>query len=185
MTKKLLVGGFEGFGRHRSNPSADVALPVAAGLGADTVRLPVDFDEAFPALKEAYDHGDHDAILLFGLGAHASRLVKIETNARNFDMSVIFPDANGNRRVGFIEPNAEWRRPVTIDTELVHEGIEAAGVRARFSRDAGTYVCNHLLYQTLGAIESSAGFVHLGRGMSEEQVETAARAAVTALQSKE
>ena len=184
MTKKILVGGFEGFGRHRSNPSADLALPVAAELGADTVRLPVDFDDAFPALKEAYDHGDHDAVLLFGLGAHVGRLVKIETSARNFDMSVLFPDMNGKRRLGFIEPSAEWRHRVTIDTESVRQGIEAAGVRTQFSRDAGTYVCNHLLYQTLGGIEAPAGFLHLGRGMSRDQVEATARAAVTTLQSK-
>jgi pyroglutamyl-peptidase len=185
MANKLLVGGFEGFGRHRSNPSADIALPVAQGLGADIVRLPVDFDEAFPALKDAYEQGEHEAVLLFGLGAHASNMVKIETGARNFDMSMLFADANGKRRLGFIEPNADWRRPVTIDTETIRNNIETAGVRARFSRDAGTYVCNHLLYRVLGDIEAPAGFLHLGRGMSDEQVTRSARAAVQALQSKE
>ena len=178
MAGRVLVGGFEGFGRHRSNPASDIVLPAVKASDVDTVTLPVDFDRAYPALAEAYDKSQHEAVLLFGLGAHATNLLKIETRARNFDLSALFADAKGHRRVGPIEKGADWHRPVTIDTDLVKQAVEESGIRARLSKDAGAYVCNHVLYEALGGIEAPVGFIHIGRGVRPEGLEAAAHATV-------
>jgi pyroglutamyl-peptidase len=182
MAGRVLLGGFNSFGRHAHNPASEIALPAVEQLDhVDTVALPVNFDEAYPALREAYDSEQHRAVLIFGLGSHATSLAKIETRSRNFDLSVLFADAAHHRRLGSIDPGQQWSRPVTIDTEVLKRDMETAGVRARFSRDAGSYVCNHLLYQATAGLDAPVGFVHLGRGMSDEQVAGAARATASSL----
>ena len=178
---RILVAGFEGFGTHRSNPSSDIVLPAVQAKDVDTVRMPVDFDAAFPALQEAYDKDTHTDVLLFGLGSHATNALNIETRARNFDMSVLFADANGHRRLGKIEPGAPFHRETTANNVLVKEAVEASGMRARFSRDAGTYVCNHVLYQALGEFEVPVGFVHIGRSVKDESLVAAAQSITAAL----
>jgi pyroglutamyl-peptidase len=143
--------------------------------------LPVEFDTAYNVLRDAYDPEQHGTVLIFGLGSQASRAANIETRARNLDYSLLYADNAGKRRVGNVIKGAEWSLPTTADTTAIKQGIESTGVRARFSRDAGTYVCNHVLYSALHDFDASVGFVHLAKRMNHDEVVATVRGSVRAL----
>jgi pyroglutamyl-peptidase len=104
------------------------------------------------------------ALLMFGL-ANRTAHVRIETRARNA-ITTLFPDADRNRaRKGSIIDGADAMMFGPHTAKLLR-AADGTGIDARFSRDAGSYLCNYLSWR---AIESTskdngpalAAFVHV------------------------
>jgi pyroglutamyl-peptidase len=118
-------------------------------------------DRDFRSLIAAHDP---DIILMFGLAARTAH-IRIETRARN--LMSFFPDADG------FSPATR-----TITADVGHRRLSPAlgmgllrasrsyGLDARFSRDAGRYVCNYAFWRALeiagtGNKARTAAFIHI------------------------
>ena len=166
--KRLLVTGFAPFGGDKVNPSwqAVRALPDVVGVwDLYKKELPVTFCGAPKALLAAMDETEPDAVLMVGL-AGSRGMVTPERQGVN-EIVARIPDNEGN------QPNNEPVVPggpeilySTLPVEDMTEAIEALGIPARLSENAGRFVCNALLYSVLYELERSedpvpAAFVHV------------------------
>jgi pyroglutamyl-peptidase len=119
-------------------------------------------DREFPALVA---RERPDVVLMFGLAAR-SRSVRIETRARNVIMRQV-KDVNGAIPVSArIVSGPVAIRPLRSPAGRFLAAARAAGVRARLSRDAGTYLCNYLCWRASEAAAQASGprlvaFIHV------------------------
>jgi len=161
----LLCTGYEPFGDHESNPSAQVARELdgetVAGHEVVGEVLPVVFDEVADELAALIDRYDPEAVIATGLAAGRTA-VSVERVAVNVDDAVTVPDNADDL------PHDERIDPAGVDAHFatipVVDSVEAlldAGVPARVSNSAGTHCCNHALYSLLENHDVPAGFVHL------------------------
>ena len=67
------------------------------------------------------------------------------------------------------------RRRVTLPVKTIVRRLHELGLPAEASDDAGQYLCNAVLYQSLGLIEGAGmvGFVHLPSALAEDHGEGA------------
>jgi pyroglutamyl-peptidase len=104
------------------------------------------------------------ALLMFGLATRTAHL-RIETRARNA-VTTHLPDADGNRaRQMSIVSGTDAMLFGPHTTNLLH-AARATGIDARFSRDAGAYLCNYLSWRAIEATQQPGGpalasFVHV------------------------
>jgi pyroglutamyl-peptidase len=108
-------------------------------------------------------HRPH-ALLMFGLATRTPYL-RIETRARNA-VTMLWPDADHTRvRKGSIAAGADATRFGPHTAKLLRAAL-GAGVDARASRDAGSYLCNYLSWRAIDAVGNDDGlrlaaFVHV------------------------
>ncbi len=168
---RILLTGFEPFGKHTSNPSWDgLQLARSEGMLGDAVflaRIPVSYAEAFPALEAAVERHNPDALVSFGLHSgikgRDSATLYIETTARNFD-AADKPDNRGETRRGTeIVPGAAETIQSTLPAQALVAALNEAGCTAAESEDAGPYLCNHLYYRAMHQFGGRfpCGFVHV------------------------
>ncbi len=121
-----------------------------------------------------------DAIVHFGVDG-SRRGINIETRAVN-RATRIKPDANGQHAAGGpLEPHAPAARSATLPVKALKNAAGRSGAKVSLSRDAGTYLCNATLWDSIGSGIPSV-FVHvppLPRGRADtrpslQQVEAAA-----------
>lgn len=167
---RILVTGFGAFPGAPVNPSAALlkrlgrqrARLARLGIILDTLLLPVVYDEIAPALMAHAEAFTPHAILHLGL-AGRRKTVSVETRAIN-RAGPLHPDAARRRPAQIIAPGHEaWHR-ATYPAPQILAAVRAAGVSARRSIDAGDYVCNATLYNTLDrGLAPVAGFIHVPR----------------------
>jgi pyroglutamyl-peptidase len=175
----ILLTGFEPFGESQSNPSQLICErlhgEVTGGAQVVGLTLPVVMGADFARVAAAID--EHSPVLVLSLGlASGTTCLDIERFAVNLRIT----DAGNPEKP--LEPNLPQSAIVpdgpealfpTIDCEKVAAAIRGkAGVPARAHGYAGSYACNHILYQTLlYALRRDrtykAGFIHLP--LSSEQ----------------
>jgi len=169
MPARLLLTGFEPFGPHSVNPSERVLRPLAAaapgGAVISTRVLRVSYRDAFAPIREALDHERFDAVLLLGLGA-TRRVISFERVAVNRRGAVLADNDGVHLDAARIEPHGPTACFSTIPVDDLVTATRSRGVPAAGSDDAGTFVCNQVLYQTLrhcdrNRLRVRAGFVHL------------------------
>jgi pyroglutamyl-peptidase len=168
---RILITGFGPFPGAPHNPT----MPLAARLLR--LRRPA-FSEVelighiFPVTYKAVDrelaqllakHRPH-ALLMFGL-ATRTPFVRIETRARNA-VTMLWPDADHTSvRKGSIADNADAKMFGPHTAKLLRAAL-GAGIDARASRDAGSYLCNYLSWRAIEATCADDGprlaaFVHV------------------------
>jgi pyroglutamyl-peptidase len=135
--------------------------------------LPTEWTRAPQRLTELYDLHEPILALHFGVAPHM-RGLRIETEARNFRR--MSPDAAGapppTPRV--CEEDVEYRA-VTLDAESIVAHLGERGYSASLSKDAGGYLCNAVLYQSLIEAERRggrcmAGFIHIPTEMLSQDI---------------
>jgi pyroglutamyl-peptidase len=163
----VLVTGFEAFGGEPENPSALVAKALDGRLIAGrTVRgvvLPVVFGASLARLKDAIT--EHAPELVLAVGQAGGRnSVQLERVAINVD-DARFADNAGQQPIDVpvVEggPVGFWS---TLPIKAIVGAIRQAGIPADVSQSAGTFVCNHVFYGLLHALEGTdvrCGFVHV------------------------
>lgn len=168
----LLVTGFEPFAGSTLNPSqliaeslADHAEVVALGVALRTALLPVDTLCAGPTIAALWDKHRPDIVLHFGESAKAQHLTleRVAVNLLDFDT----PDNAGQHPVDTpIDPAGPAARFVTLPVRALMQRLDEAGIASRLSLSAGAYLCNQVLYLSLGHAErvgggAAVGFVHV------------------------
>lgn len=152
---RLLVTGFGPFPRMPRNPSAGLAIAVAAsprlrlaGISAEAAVLTT----AYAALAGELDPllaAKPDVVLLIGVAGRAAK-VRIEGRATS-RRSTLFPDIHGDvpgRPAARASDEPARRTGVNVDAAV--SNLRRRGLPARHSRDAGRYLCNAAYYLALG-----------------------------------
>ena len=165
---RVLLTGFEPFGKYSENSSWAVAEKVAACgvVGAEVMvkRLPVSFAGVGTALRKAVEECHPDVIIMLGQAAGAD-YIKLERIAINM-MDATTPDNDGY--LPDEEPIcATGAAALFTNTDIkdLRRGVEELGIPAKVSNSAGLYVCNRTYYEALRLCNERPGmkalFVHL------------------------
>ncbi len=152
VTLRVLLTGFEPFGPHAVNPSRELLGPLRADPpdGTDIVTrvLPVSYRDAFEPVRRALAVERFDVVALMGLAADAGG-IRFERVARNRRAGTL-PDNDGVVIDGApIDPAGPEACIATADVDGMAAACADVGVPAIVSTDAGRFLCNQILYQTL------------------------------------
>jgi pyroglutamyl-peptidase len=162
----VLITGFEPFGGLDFNPSQYITQAldgeIVAGRKIIGLTLPVLFGEdtklVFPAIEELRPA----LVLSFGLDVGA-RSINVEMFAVNHRSS------GKEAPLAPIIPSGPAAHFASIDVDnVVSTIVSSTGVPALRHGYAGSYLCNHVFYQTLNyiadhGIEAKVGFIHVPR----------------------
>ena len=149
------------------NPSALIADALegelVAGARVRTLRLPVAFGEALRVLHEGL--ASHAPTLVVALGQAGGRAaLSIERVAINVDDARIPDNARAQPIDAPIVPGGPAAYFSTLPIKAIVAALHERGVPASVSQTAGTFVCNHVFYGLLHALDGSgvrSGFVHV------------------------
>ena len=164
---KIIVTGFDPFGGEKINPSIECvkALPEVEGVELIRLELPTVFKESAKRLNEVINEVKPDAVLSVGQ-AGGRPGITMERIAINVDDARI-PDNSKQQPIDeIIQTEGAAAYFSTLPIKRIVKAIREAGISAEVSNSAGTFVCNHIMYQALFAAEKAekpfkAGFMHI------------------------
>lgn len=167
MKGTILVTGFRPFAGHPGNPSEQVARALRGrSVGGYRVRgavLPVVYREIESEIDRLLAEIKPVAVISLGLD-YKTDVIKLEQIAINLDDAAI-PDEAGELRTRHrIAPSGPAARWSTLPLDAIAAALTASNHPFQFSRDAGAYLCNHLMYHLAGRTARAripAGFIHL------------------------
>jgi pyroglutamyl-peptidase len=164
----MLLTGFESYGGRSLNPSEQVVkrLDGAEICGARVIgrTLPVAYADLGDRIAALIEEVRPRAVICLGLwpGTPVLRLERIAVNIADFEI----PDNVGLMTCGPVVEGGADAYPSTLPIHAIHDRLLAAGIPARLSGSAGTFLCNALMYHALRhsaehAPAALCGFVHL------------------------
>ncbi|ARW22967.1 pyroglutamyl-peptidase I [Levilactobacillus brevis] len=165
---KLLITGFDPFGGEKTNPAIEAVKRLPAAIAGATVvplEIPTVFGTCAEVVRQAIITERPDVVLSVGQAGGRSALTP-ERIAINLDDGRI-PDNAGFQPVDQpIQPNGPAAYFTQLPVKAMAQAIRQAGLPSHVSTTAGTYVCNHIMYQVqhLRATEFpqlQAGFIHI------------------------
>ncbi len=166
---RALVTGFEPYGGRGINPSGEVAKALdrrtIGGVAVTGRLLPVSFRWLREGIEALLDEVRPDVVISLGLwpGEPMIRLERLGANIADFEIA----DNEGLLAEDqAIAPNGPPALMATLPLREIQRALLAAGIPARLSGTAGTFLCNTTLYSFLAAVEARAaavrcGFVHV------------------------
>lgn len=165
---KILVTAFDPFGGESINPALKVIQQLPSQIkGAAITRLevPTVFRKSAQILEAAVRDRQPDVVLCIGQAGGRAGLTP-ERIAINQDDARI-PDNEGQQPIDVpIQEKGQSAYFSTLPIKAMVEAIQAIGLPASVSNTAGTFVCNHLFYQTLYLADTAfpemkVGFLHI------------------------
>lgn len=165
---KILITGFEPFGGEAINPSWEAvnSLPdTVADAEIIKLRIPVVFGRSADAVRDAIAAHDPDVIISVGQ-AGGRFAVSPERVAINVDDGRI-ADNDGYQPIDTpIRTDGPAAYFSSLPVKAMVTAMRKAGIPAQVSNTAGTYVCNHIMYQILYFIDREfpgrrGGFIHV------------------------
>lgn len=165
---KILVTGFDPFGGEKVNPALEAVKLLPKEIhGAEVywAEIPTVFYKSAEVLEAEIVQYQPDVVLCIGQAGGRASLTP-ERVAINQDDARI-PDNQGNQPID--EPicmDGEAAYFSTLPIKAMVEAIKSEGLPAAVSNTAGTFVCNHLMYQALYLADKKfphmrAGFMHI------------------------
>ena len=161
MTKVLLTG-FEPFGKASQNPSAEIVKAIN-GDNLVTAILPVAYAKSANVLRALIVQHKPDVVICLGQ-AEGRKEITPERVAINLD-DARFADNEGvfrtDSQIVNDGPDAYFS---TLPVKEIVLAINEAGIPATVSLSAGTFLCNHIFYLTqhhLAGTNVRSGFVHV------------------------
>lgn len=164
---KILVTGFDPFGGEKVNPAYEaVKLLPDTIAGAEIIKLeiPTVFHKSSDVIREKVENADPDVILCIGQ-AGGRFGVTPERVAINVDDARI-PDNEKNQPIDVkIKEDGPAAYFSSLPIKAMVQKMREADVPSSVSNSAGTFVCNHIMYQILYMIDKdyadkTGGFVH-------------------------
>jgi pyroglutamyl-peptidase len=183
MRKRVLISGFEPFGGQPVNPTAllieallrgEISRPIDCDVRGAV--LPVTFGGSFEKLQSEIQAFEPHFVLSLGQAGGRSH-IEIERVAINC-IDAEIPDNSGFQPQGEsfdlkIDRSGDSAYFTTLPARTMLDRLTRAGISARMSNSAGTYVCNFLFYRLQELTQFSvcrSGFVHFP--FMKEQVVT-------------
>lgn len=165
---KILVAAFDPFGGEKVNPALEAVKQLSEQIGQHhitKIEIPTVFHDSKNVLAEALAKDSYDAVLTIGQAGGRYELTP-ERVGINLDDARI-ADNKGNQPIDkVIQPQGAQAYFSNMPVKAMTEAIQNAGVPARLSNTAGTFVCNHILYQ-MGYLQATSytnmlfGFIHV------------------------
>ena len=165
---KILVTGFDPFGGEAVNPALESVKRLPREIrGAEIkwVEIPTVFYRSAQVLEEAILDYQPDVVLCIGQAGGRTGLTP-ERVAINQDDARI-PDNQGQQPIDLvIREDGQPAYFSGLPIKAMVKAIQEAGLPASVSNTAGTFVCNHLMYQLLYLIDKKfpglkGGFMHI------------------------
>ncbi|PKR78369.1 pyroglutamyl-peptidase I [Halalkalibacillus sediminis] len=166
--KKILLTGFEPFLSFKTNPTMEIAERLNGeelnGYVVESRILPVDFKRSGDEILKMIKDVEPDVVVALGLAGNRRHFTpeRIAINCNDG------PEDNEGHR-----PNGEKIFDdgpdgyfTTLPIKKMVEHVQKNGYPASISNSAGTYLCNHVMYQALhheavSDLNYIAGFIHL------------------------
>jgi pyroglutamyl-peptidase len=167
----ILLTGFGPFPGVPDNASARLVHELARAaselfpnLGFEAHVLPVDWQAAPRQMEELIKDRAPAVALHFGVSARATGFV-IETQALNATNGAL-DDCGAVPIAAELIPGARPARRTRLPVRRIVRRLEAAGVPAGVSDDAGRYLCNAVMYRSLALSRTKghsfrSGFIHI------------------------
>lgn len=162
--KTILVTGFEPFGDDAVNPSWEAVKLLddeIEGFRVLKKQLPVVIGRADDIIRDCLEQEDLCAVVSAGLAA-GRKTITIERIGINCDDYRIADNAGNMPQDQKIEEDGPDGIFATIPVRMIRDGLNAKGIPAEISNTAGTYLCNHVLYETLYTCALHYPFVQCG-----------------------
>ncbi|MBM0046908.1 pyroglutamyl-peptidase I [Anaerococcus sp. mt242] len=164
---KILVTGFDPFGGEPTNPAIESVKRIDDNIeGAEIIKLeiPTVFHKAADVVEEKIKEVKPDVVLSIGQ-AGGRYGITVERVAINEDDARI-EDNEGNQPIDVkIREDGAPAYFSTLPIKAMVEEIKKEKLPASVSNTAGTFVCNHIMYQDLYLAEKygniKAGFIHV------------------------
>lgn len=165
---KILVTGFDPFGNDTMNPAIEAVKRLPDTISGATIiklEIPTVFGKSADVVREAMTKHDVDYVLNIGQAGGRFDLTP-ERVAINLDDARI-PDNEGNQPIDVaIQTDGEAAYFSQHPVKAMVTAIKEAGLPASVSNSAGTFVCNHIMYQCLYLTnkefpKAKAGFMHV------------------------
>lgn len=164
---KILVTGFDPFGGEPTNPAIESVKRIDDNIeGAEIIKLeiPTVFHKAADVVEEKIKEIKPDVVLSIGQ-AGGRYGITVERVAINEDDARI-EDNEGNQPIDVkIREDGAPAYFATLPIKAMVEEIKKENIPASVSNSAGTFVCNHIMYQDLYLAEKygniKAGFIHV------------------------
>lgn len=164
---KILVTGFDPFGGEPTNPAIESVKRIDDNIeGAEIIKLeiPTVFHKSADVVEEKIKEVKPDVVLSIGQ-AGGRYGITVERVAINEDDARI-EDNEGNQPIDVaIREDGAPAYFSTLPIKAMVEEIKKENLPASVSNTAGTFVCNHIMYQDLYLAEKygdiKAGFIHV------------------------
>jgi pyroglutamyl-peptidase len=169
MIDVALVTGFAGYGGRGRNPAGEAAKALdgrsIGGLEVKGRVLPVSYGRLQADLHDVMDELRPRLVIGLGLwpGEAMIRLERVGINVADFEI----PDNDGAFLTDVpVDGNGAAAMMSTLPLRGIEASLLAAGIPARISSTAGTFLCNATLYSALAHADRLsprplAGFVHV------------------------
>ncbi len=163
----ILLTGFDAFGDEKINPASLVLEKIPKIIGDAKIHkliIPTVFGKSASLIEEKIEEIRPDIIISLGQAGGRSHIT-VERVAINIDDASI-DDNEGNRPIDrIIREDGEPAYFATIPIKAIINKLQESNIPASISNTAGTYVCNHVMYQDLYLANKykniRAGFIHL------------------------
>jgi len=166
---KVLVTGFEPFGKEKANPTEKLARTLdgrcIGGFEVVGAVLPVSYRRVGESLREVLAKEEPDVVVATGLWGGRTD-ISVERVAVNV-MDARIPDNDGfSPRDSPVVRGGPAAYLSTFPYAKILSDLRKAGVPATLSYSAGTFICNALFYHLLHqsnrtGLPKLAGFLHV------------------------
>ena len=165
---KVLITGFDKFGGESINPSSLCvnSLPdVIDNIEIKKVTLPTVFKDSSRVLEENIKSFSPNIVICIGQAGGRSKITP-ERIAINIDDARI-PDNIGNSPIDeAIRKDGENAYFSTLPIKAIVDELNKNNIPSAISNTAGTFVCNHIMYEALYITSKNypnikAGFIHI------------------------
>jgi pyroglutamyl-peptidase len=159
---KVLLTGFEPFGKASSNPSGEIVKQIA-GDNIVTAILPVAYAQSAERLLALIAEHNPDVVISLGQAEGRTQITP-ERVAINLDDARLADNEGVLRNdVKILEdgPDAYFS---TLPIKEIVDAIQAKGIPAAVSLSAGAFLCNHVFYiaqNKFAGTSVRSGFVHV------------------------
>lgn len=158
----VLVTAFDPFKGEATNASQLVLEALKERIDIQVQILPTSFHRSYPLLRQAVSSYKPDVVILLG-EAENRPYVSLERIAINMDDARI----DDNDGVQLIQSKIERKGPDGLFTRLpiynIVPKLKEAGLKVQITNTAGTFVCNHIMYEALYHLPKKlpVGFIHV------------------------
>lgn len=165
---KILVTGFDPFGDDIINPAIEAVkrLPdTIDGVKIVKLEIPTVFNKSAEVVREAIEKEQPNYVLNIGQAGGRYEMTP-ERVAINLDDARI-PDNDGQQPVDVqIQEDGAPAYFSQLPVKAMVDYMKEENIPASVSNTAGTFVCNHIMYQTIYLTmteypEVKAGFMHI------------------------
>ena len=163
--KTIIVSAFAPFGGEAINPTELILKKLPDYVGEVEIKklyLPVEFIKAPKILIDEYDKSNAKAVIMLGQAGGRDKIT-IEAIAKNL-MNAKISDNSGYKPINLeIVKGGKDELNATLPIEELISEVEELNIKVSKSEDAGSYVCNCLMYGMLNYNkgEVPTGFIHV------------------------